>query len=251
MLTQRPIGALIRIARARSNGGSISNAVRQIWALRAPVILLRAPALRRRHRPSPGGAGPGPARSSLNPRARTSSRRARRLSDVLARGARSRGPRPTAGEFVMVAVRQMALLLRRTRRRGLSKSVAKAPIAPKRRKRIVDIPRFFSPPIPPRGAFATDSDTPPPRIATGAPPAPARQRPATTNPSKDRRRPASGPSSLIIRVHRSEYRCPEPEYQAPGPGRRAAGEGSLRCRCRRHPASGSGGWSYRRRGRRR
>ena len=74
MLTQRPIGALIRIARARSNGGSISNAVRQIWALRAPVILLRAPvillrtpiillrapALRRRHRPSPGGAGPGP-----------------------------------------------------------------------------------------------------------------------------------------------------------------------------------------------
>ena len=112
------------------------------------------------------------------------------------------------------------------RRRGLSKSVAKAPIAPKRRKRIVDIPRFFSPPIPPRGAFATDSDTPPPRIATGAPPAPARQRPATTNPSKDRRRPASGPSSLIIRVHRSEYRCPEPEYQAPGPGRRAAGEGS-------------------------
>ena len=75
MLTQRPIGALIRIARARSNGGSISNAVRQIWALRAPVIplrapvillrtpiiLLRAPALRRRHRPSPGGARAGPA----------------------------------------------------------------------------------------------------------------------------------------------------------------------------------------------
>ena len=67
MLTQRPIGALIRIAKAQSNGGSISNAVRQIWALRAPVIplrapviLLRTPALRRRHRPSPGGAGPGP-----------------------------------------------------------------------------------------------------------------------------------------------------------------------------------------------
>ena len=34
---------------------------------------------------------------------------------MLARGARSRGPRPTAGEFVMVAVRQMALLLRRPR----------------------------------------------------------------------------------------------------------------------------------------
>ena len=86
MLTQRPSGALIRIARARSNGGSISNAVRQIWALRAPVIplrtpiillrapiillrapviLLRAPALRRRHRPSPGGAEPGPRNRHL------------------------------------------------------------------------------------------------------------------------------------------------------------------------------------------
>ena len=75
--------------------------------------------------------------------------------------------------------------------------------------------------------------------------------PRRRTPARGRRRPASGPSSLIIRVHRSEYRCPEPEYQAPGPGRRAAGEGSLRCRCRRHPASGSGGWSYRRRGRRR
>ena len=34
------------------------------------------------------------------------------------------------------------------RRRRLSKSVAKAPIAPGRRRRIVDIPRFFSRPIP-------------------------------------------------------------------------------------------------------
>ena len=44
------------------------------------------------------------------------------------------------------------------RRRRLSKSVAKAPIAPERRKRNVDIPRFFSPPIPVRSAFATDLD---------------------------------------------------------------------------------------------
>ena len=58
------------------------------------------------------------------------------------------------------------------RRRRLSKSVAKAPIAPKRRRRIVDIPRFLSPPIPARDAFATDLDTPPPRTAPGAPPAP-------------------------------------------------------------------------------
>ena len=40
----------------------------------------------------------------------------------------------------------------------LSKSVAKARIAPERWKRIVDIPRFFSPSIPARDAFATDLD---------------------------------------------------------------------------------------------
>ena len=54
----------------------------------------------------------------------------------------------------------------------LSKSVAKARIPSKCRKRIVDIPRFYSRPIPARGAFATDLDTPPPRTAPGAPPAP-------------------------------------------------------------------------------
>ena len=48
------------------------------------------------------------------------------------------------------------------RRHRLSESVAKARIPPKHRKRIVDIPRFFSRPIPARGTFATDSDTPPP-----------------------------------------------------------------------------------------
>ena len=40
----------------------------------------------------------------------------------------------------------------------LSKSVAKARIAPERWKRIVDIPRFLSPQIPARDAFATDLD---------------------------------------------------------------------------------------------
>ena len=44
------------------------------------------------------------------------------------------------------------------RRRRSSESVAKARIEPKRRKRIVDIPRFFSRPIPTRSAFATDLD---------------------------------------------------------------------------------------------
>ena len=77
------------------------------------------------------------------------------------------------------------------RRRRLSESVAKTRIAPKRRRRIVDIPRFCSPQIPPRDAFATDSDTPPFRTAPGAPPAPPRARPA---PSPRRSRPIRGSS---------------------------------------------------------
>ncbi len=63
--------------------------------------------------------------------------------------------------------------------RRLSKSVAKARIAPERAERIVDIPRFYPPPIPPRDAFATDLDTTPPQTATGAPPAPLRALPAS------------------------------------------------------------------------
>jgi len=39
------------------------------------------------------------------------------------------------------------------RRRCLSKSATKARIELERRRRIVDIPRFFSRPIPARGAF--------------------------------------------------------------------------------------------------
>ena len=68
-------------------------------------------------------------------------------------GARGRPPRPPPGP------RQPS---RGPWRRRLSKSVAKARIAPERQRRNVDIPRFFSPPIPARGAFATDSDTPRP-----------------------------------------------------------------------------------------
>ena len=63
------------------------------------------------------------------------------------------------------------------RRHRLSESVAKARIEPRRAKGIVGIPRFFSRSIPARGAFATDSDTPPPRTAAGAPPAPPCARP--------------------------------------------------------------------------
>ena len=64
------------------------------------------------------------------------------------------------------------------RRRGLSKSATKARIEPERAKRIVDIPRFRSRPIPPRGAFVADLDTTPPRTAPGVPPAPPCARPS-------------------------------------------------------------------------
>ena len=63
------------------------------------------------------------------------------------------------------------------RRRKLSRSVAKAPIAPECTERIVDIPRFCSTPIPPRDAFATDLDTPPSRSVPGAPPVSSQARP--------------------------------------------------------------------------
>ena len=72
------------------------------------------------------------------------------------------------------------------RRHRLSESVAKARIPPKHRKRIVDIPRFFSRPIPARSAFATDSDTPPP---PDRPRSPARA--TTTIPA--------GPGNFLVR----------------------------------------------------
>ena len=73
----------------------------------------------------------------------------------------------------------------------LSKSVAKARIAPGRRRRIVDIPRFYSRPIPARSPFATDLDTLPPRDVPGAPPAPPRVRPPAPS---HRSRPVPGSS---------------------------------------------------------
>ena len=82
--------------------------------------------------------------------------------------------REIAGVPAMVAVRPATALLEGPRRRRLSKSVAKARIAPGRAKRNVDILRFLSPPIPSRSAFAADLDTHPPRAVPGAPRAPPR-----------------------------------------------------------------------------
>ena len=170
----------------------------------------------------------GFASTSLNPRARTSSRRARGLSDVLVgRGAR----RPdvetcTSHSRCAFCSRERRLELhfrvrsaplgvrgrpprspsdpwrpfRGPRRRRLSKSVAKSPIAPRCTKRIVDIPRFFSPPIPARSAFATDSDMTPPH----APRARARTGPTSQSAGtysrchpRPHRHRAHGPRPLV------------------------------------------------------
>ena len=72
----------------------------------------------------------------------------------------------------------------RTRAGPLSKSVAKAPIAPERRERIVGIPRFSLPPIPPRSAFATDLDMFPPESVPGVPPVPPHPRREPPNPAE-------------------------------------------------------------------
>ena len=87
----------------------------------------------------------------------------------------------------MVAVQAAAAPRRGALVAQLSKSVAKARIEPGRARRNVDIPRFFSWPIPSRGAFATDLDTLPPRIVSKAPLAPPRQE---VSPGANRNRTA-------------------------------------------------------------
>ena len=91
-------------------------------------------------------------------------------------GARGGADRPESGVIAAAAIRAGARVgpPGGPRRRGLSKSATKTPIPLKHRKRIVDIPRFHPRPIPVRGVFVADLDTPPPRTAPGAPCAPPR-----------------------------------------------------------------------------
>jgi len=86
-------------------------------------------------------------------------------------------PDPPAATLRENVTRSAAPLPRGPRRRGLSKSATKAPIALEHREGIVDIPRFCPRSIPSRDAFVADLDTPPTRTAPGAPPAPPRTRP--------------------------------------------------------------------------
>ena len=137
---------------------------------------------------------------------------------------------------------------RPTRGRWLSKSATKTPTEPERARRNVDIPRLRSPSIPPQGAFVADSDTPPPRVTTGAAPAPSFQRPAATNPSKEQRRPASGSPYQGSPARIIDVRSPSTRRPGPDVVQRARG---VRCRCCCRPTLGSGGWSCRRHGRRR
>ena len=86
-------------------------------------------------------------------------------------------------------------------RRRLSKSVAKARIEPGLARRTVDIPRFHSPLLPARSAFATDLDTPPPRTAPGAPCAPPPRPPVPiTEPIRTR-----GPQLLTRKAQWSHH----------------------------------------------
>ena len=105
-----------------------------------------------------GGARAGPARSNGASARSVTARLAGTRADADAvdpAEADNRPPHPACGG-------------------SLSKSATKAPIEPERARRNVDIPRFSSRPIPARSAFVADLDTPPPRVATGAPPAPRR-----------------------------------------------------------------------------
>ena len=121
---------------------------------------------------------------------------------------------------VGVAVREIAgrpatalpALPARPARDGPSESIAKAPIEPERRRRNVDIPRFRQRPIPPQGAFTTDSDTTPPRITPEAPHAPPLPVPHATAPT---RTPEPRPSMRRTRRVRSHLRSEE--GRGPGP----------------------------------
>ena len=154
---------------------------------------------------SPARAGPGPPRSrphrpgGVADPVLASPPRGASLGVVAipAGSSASRGPparetdarwigaavREIAGVPAMVAVRPAVALLEGPWRRRLSKSVAKVRILPGCVKRNVDIPRFLSPPIPPRSAFATDPDMPLPRNVSGAPRAPLQSRPWPSAPS--------------------------------------------------------------------
>ena len=109
-------------------------------------------------------------------------------ASVVVRGCRRRGPRAPFARRGARRGRRPARSrpCRGPRRRSLSKSATKARIEPERARRIVDIPRFFSPPIPARDAFVADLDTFSLEIVPGAPCAPPHRRPAAANPNGGR-----------------------------------------------------------------
>ena len=135
------------------------------------------------------GLGDGVLPGPVLPRAR----RGRRSGHRDRRGARS-ARRPTRGRPPRPA-----------HAGGLSKSATKAPTEPERTRRNVDIPRFHSRPISPRGAFVADLDTPPPRGTTGAPPAPHPRSPI--------------PLTTLTRTHGPPFPARKAHYPGPAPAR--------------------------------
>ena len=172
-----------------------------------------------------------PARTSLNPRERTSSRRSRGLSDDLAsRGAFPRAPSDRRGARHGRRPADGAPSPKASRRRRLSKSATKARIEPERRKRIVDIPRFCVRQILARSAFVADLDTLPPRPAPGAPPAPSCAHPScTAAPIPTHESPFPVREGLngseVVPQYRPGENRRELEMRAGTSGRRATREG--------------------------
>ena len=115
----------------------------------------------------------------------------------------------------------------------LSKSVAKARIGPECRKRIADIPGFYSRPIRSRGAFATDLDTPRPG---------ASQKPHPHHPA-----PAGSPrtDSSPRTAHTSRTRAPSARASAASSRSRGCGgrpAGACAHRPCRRPTRWACGW---------
>ena len=136
-------------------------------------------------------------------------------------GAPGRGPRRRSGGAG--AVERGTRPVRDRPPRGcpcrcrLSKSATKTRIEPEHRKRIVDIPRFHSRPISPRGAFVADLDTPPPWVVPGVPPAPLGR--------SQNNLPATPLSLYYAPLPSTEPFSPEPATQGRGSARRCGKDG--------------------------
>ena len=108
---------------------------------------------------------------------------------------------------------------RNPRRHRLSESVAKARIRPELRKGIVDIPGFSSRLIPARGAFATDSDTTPPRSIPEVPPISSQWRHTAASPDGKTATARQWAATACYSGPPTRIGCPAPGVRTPPDGR--------------------------------